>query len=300
MQELMSLEPFDAIWATSDPLVTLGLADQAALAWRIPWVADFRDSFNVMPFGKWYKRPIWAWHEARLCRRANAAVTVSRGLAAGLSAASGREVAVIENGFDPDLFSGPTPPSKPIFSLAYTGRIVFPFVNPRPLLEAIDDCIRTGAIPRDQIELVFYEAPAEVINLAFPGATTSLPVRVEAKLPHKDIVVVQRSSSALVLLNFKGTPGVLTGKLFDYLGAKRPILAVPDDRGEVSELLSRTNAGVSATSVAEISAILKRWYEEWKRTGTVSLNQSAEQVETYSRRAQTKRLAAILNRLTDP
>ncbi len=300
MRELWEQAPFDAIWATTDPLVTLGLAVEAAKEWRLPWLADVRDSFNVQPRGSWYKRPIWAYHERRLCRLARTIVTVSPHLAAGLTRATGRSVEVIENGFDPQLFTTPAPPQRSVFTIAYTGNLTLPKQNPRPVLQAVEDLLRRGVVQRGGLEVVFYGPSAEQINAALPGATESLPVRIFPFAPHKQAVAVQQTSSVLLLLTVAGEKGVLTGKLFDYLGARRPILATPDDHGDVADLLARTGAGVTADTSEQIARVLEGWYEQWAKTREIPMPRNEAAIEFYSRRNQAKRLAGLLDSMVRP
>ena len=298
IRELTQRTKFDAIWATSDPLVTLDLGAETASILNVPWIADIRDSYNVQAFGSWYKRPIWARQERKLCQRAQAVVTVSQGLANGLIAATGKPVEVIENGFDPELFEGPPAAPCTKFSIAYTGNLAFPLQDPKLFLQAVDECLRIGAIPRGEIELLFYGPSKEQIEAALPGALNSLPIRICPKVSHQEIVLVQQASSVLLLLTMPGRRGVLTGKFFDYLAAGRPILAVPGDDADVADVLRRTGAGVPAGTVEEITRVLKDWFGEWKSKGAISLPRDEAAINHYSRRAQTKRLATILDRLT--
>ena len=91
---------------------------------------------------------------------------------------------------------------------------------------------------------------------------------------------------------------MLTGKVFDYLATGRRVLAVPDDHGEISGLLRRTGAGVSASNAEEIAGVLQNWHTQWKANGAVTLPRDEAQVGLYSRREQTKRLAGILGEVT--
>jgi glycosyltransferase involved in cell wall biosynthesis len=295
VRDLSRAVHFDAIWVTSDPIVTLALGAEAAARLDLPWIADLRDSFNVQQFGSWHKRPIWAYHERRLCRKANMVVTVSEHMGRGLGHATGRPIRILENGFDPELFSPAPPPRRDIFTLTYTGTFHSPQQDPGPVLEAVATLLRTGAIPRNKIELLFYQPKAEQINLAYPGATSSLPVRVFPRLPHKEITAVQQASAALLLLTVAGQKGVLTAKLFDYLAAGRPVLAVPGDEGDVASLLKRTGAGVVASAPVEIAGVLKHWYEQWEATGAIAMPRDEAHIQSYSRRQQTRRLAKMLD-----
>jgi glycosyltransferase involved in cell wall biosynthesis len=298
VKEIGGKTAFSAAWVTSDPIVALDLGAYAGAQLRVPWMADLRDSFNVQPMGSSYKRPLWARQERRLCRAADAVVTVSGSLAKDLSAITGREVLTLENGFDPELFPPSPGPRRDVFRLCYTGTFRSHLQSPRPVLEAVAGLIGSGAIPKERLEVAFYEPTAEQVERAWPGALTTLPVRVFPRVSHREVIEIQQRSAALLLLTVAGQKGVLTGKLFDYLGAGRPVLAVPDDQGDVAELLTRTGAGVSASAPEAIARILKQWYDQWAAGGDISLRRREEQVQAYSRRAQARRLAEWLDEMT--
>lgn len=294
---LVKQKHFDAIWATSDPMVPLGLAAEAAQVGGIPWMADIRDSFNVQRFGSWYKRPFFAFHERRLCAQANRVAAVSEGLANGLGRRIGKQVTVIHNGFDPTLFPATPPPRSPRFTLLYAGCLVLPQRNPAPVLQAVELCLERKLIPHDQIEVQFYGSDLKLIEQAFPSALSRLPLKVLPRVPHSEVIRVQMASSVLLLLSHASEQGVLTGKVFDYLAAGRPILAVPDDRGEIAGLLRRTGAGIALTEVGEIAQQLTRWFTAWKTGAGRTENRNEAEIARYSRRVQAKQLAALLEDL---
>ena len=66
-------------------------------------------------------------------------------------------------------------------------------------------------------------------------------------LPRPEALALQRDSEALLLLipeaDGRGR-GVLSGKVFEYLAAERPILACVPPDGEAAALLRETDAGV--------------------------------------------------------
>ena len=295
---LLERKHFDAIWATSDPLVPLALAETAAERARIPWVADIRDCFNVQRLGSWYKRPFSAHQERRLCSQADHVVAVSEGLARGLGKRIGREVTVIHNGFDATLLPECPPERSPVFTIVYAGSLFLPHRDPAPLLQAVENCVRRNLIPRDQIEVQFYGSDPRVIEQALPGAEKRVPMRVFPRVSHKEMLRVQMAGSVQLLLSHGSEKGVLTGKVFDYLAAGRPILAVPDDHGEIAGLLRRTGAGVALTAVEEIARQLVDWYAAWKSGEKVVAGRNETEIARYSRRAQAKTLAGILDKIT--
>lgn len=295
---LLERKRFDAVWATSDPLVPLALAETASEKARLPWVADLRDCFNVQRLGSWYKRPSFAHQERRLCSKADHVVAVSEGLARGLGECIGREVTVIHNGFDATLLPECPPARSPVFTIVYAGSLFLPHRDPAPLLQAVELCLKRNLIPRGQIQVQFYGSDPRVIEQALPGAEKRVPMRVFPRISHKEMLRVQMAGSVQLLLSHGSEKGVLTGKVFDYLAAGRPILAVPDDHGEIAGLLRRTGAGVALTAVEEIARQLVDWYAAWKSGEKMVAGRNETEIARYSRRAQAKTLAGILDKIT--
>ena len=298
MLSLLQSRRFDVVWATSDPLTPLALASEASSAARIPWIADIRDCLNVQHFGSWYKRPFFRRQERRLCRRADRVVTVSEGLAAELRKLTPRPVSVIHNGFDPTLLPEEKPQPTPIFTILYTGTLVLPYRDPRPVFRAIELCIARRQIPRDQAEVRFLGTDPGRVQDALAGMPAGFPVHVLPRVPHRAALAAQMNASVLLLLAQASERGVMTGKIFDYLAAGRPILAVPDDHETTSALLKQTGAGVALTEVEAIARQLADWYAAWKLDPSFNLQRNEDAIAGYSRREQAKQLADLLNQLS--
>jgi glycosyltransferase involved in cell wall biosynthesis len=297
---LTSGRRFDAVWATSDPLTPLALAAEVAEKTGLPWVADIRDSFNVQRMGSWYKRPFLARQERLLSAKASRVVAVSQGLASGLGRLIGREVTVIHNGFDPTLLPSPRPAPGPLFNIVYAGALVWPHRNPAPVLRAVDLCLQRKLIPRDEIALQFYGTDAGLLERAYPGAAARLPLKVFPRIAHQEMLRVLMAGAVLLLVTHPKEKGVLTGKVFDYLAAGRPILAVPDDQDEINALLRRTGAGISLTQTEDIVRKLVEWHGAWKEGRALTTARNEAEIARYSRRLQAQRLAGILDEISGP
>jgi glycosyltransferase involved in cell wall biosynthesis len=208
---------------------------------------------------------------------------------------SGREVNVIHNGFDPSLFERTATRPSPVFRLVYAGKLVWPQQDPRPLLQALQQCLQTNQILASDLELAFYGSDLKPFRRAWPGALDGLPVREYGRIPHLEIIEVLQASPVLVVFAHARERGVLTGKLFDYLGAGQAILAVPDDAGDIASVLRRTGAGLSLSSADDIAAQLALWYKAWKRGLPLISKRNETEIAQYSRREQTRALAGLLN-----
>jgi glycosyltransferase involved in cell wall biosynthesis len=287
---------FDAILATYDPLATLTLAARLSNTYKIPWIADLRDSWQVQKIGPLHKRLQIARHEKRLCLKADQIVTVSNRMAQELKNKLNRDVFVITNGFDPELFPETQQVSKDTFTILYAGSFNISR-SPIPLFKAIESSINNGRISANCIHIRFLGATRQSIacfNLEqFPMVSYS----IEPRIPHKIALKEQMQSSALLVLTHPDEPGVLTGKVFDYLGARRPILAIPDDRDSISRLLTVTGAGISVSTPSKIENLLVEWYQKWLLDKAFNLPRNENVIGCFTRQEQTRKLAKLLDLL---
>ena len=264
IRELFETTSFDAIWATSDPLTPMGLAEEFSKIHRIPWIADIRDSFFVQSLGSWYKRPFLAYREGRLCVSANKVITVSEGLAQGIQERTALEPSVIRNGFDPTLFPADPKVSSDKFRILYTGKL---YHDPTPLILALENCIRRNLIPSNRVEFILLGVERSHFDKLCSLHPTLLHVECRKRINHREAILLQARAASLYFTVHTEAKGILTGKLFDYLGSRRPILATLDDgttkednAAETIEILRKTGAGVVLKHVEDMVATLTDWY----------------------------------------
>jgi glycosyltransferase involved in cell wall biosynthesis len=281
----------DVVLTTSPPISVhlAGLAGQKAGA---RWVADLRDSF-LSPDRRRHVRG-----EARLqrlvARRADAITAATDGFAAEMRALQPRgPVEVIENGSDFEDFAGlEYHPSQERFRLTHTGSFAS----------------RRDARP-------FYEALARVdgsVVARFVGGfraadeplVEELGIRDKLEVvpfqPHEDVVRLQRDSEALLLLipeaDGRGR-GVLSGKVFEYVSVRRPILAAVPPHGAAAELIREIGAGVIAPpdDPRAIRAALEELHARWRDGGLPDVQLSADWRRRLSRRTRVEEMAALLH-----
>ena len=117
-------------------------------------------------------------------------------------------------------------------------------------------------------------------------------------LSHKEAIAKQQSSRVLLLLiNQSGNAkGILTGKFFEYLASKRPIMAIGPTDGDAAAVLNETGAGKMVNFDDETNSrkVILDFYSQFK---SKSLNIQTESVERFSRRSLTSELAKLLDTL---
>jgi len=100
----------------------------------------------------------------------------------------------------------------------------------------------------------------------------------------------------LLINNSENAKGILTGKFYEYLAAKRPILGVGPTDGDAAAVLQETGGGVMVDFQDE-KATKQSILDFYKRYKTSTLNVQTGSVEKYSRRSLTGQLAKLLNTL---
>ena len=124
-------------------------------------------------------------------------------------------------------------------------------------------------------------------------------VTTQGSVPFKESIQKQGESTALLVLaeTKPGSEWVLTGKIFEYLGAGRPILAIACKGGEIDQLLKRTGGGILSTEVQEIKEIIQKWLDEFKNYGKIITGYSPDPgiIKQYTRREQARKLAEIFS-----
>jgi hypothetical protein len=93
--------------------------------------------------------------------------------------------------------------------------------------------------------------------------------------------------------------GTLSGKLYEYIGAGKPILALTFKDGEVYKLLQETGCGVIVNDVSEIKSVLMKWLKEFKDEGKITsfYHPNKDNIKKYTRREQARKLAELFEKV---
>jgi glycosyltransferase involved in cell wall biosynthesis len=294
-------EGIDAVITTSPPgsIHFVGAAVKRATGAR--WLADVRDALVANPHRRADTTATRAKEAANVqlgrlvARYADAISTVSEAIADEMRGLSPRGlVRTIANGCDFDDFAGLEYLPGKRFRITHTGSF-FGKRDPRPFLQALRDS-GLDAVVRfvgdfrasdrewaeelglgDRLELIPYSPRAESLRL-------------------------QRDSEALLLLvpeaDGRGK-GVLSGKVFEYLAAGRPILAAVPPEGAAAALIRETGAGivVAPDDVAGMQAALESLHGRFRDGGLPSVELDAEVRRRLSREARVEELAELLRKI---
>jgi len=238
--------------------------------------------------------------EPKVVASSSAILTVSEALRQRLEERHERPVTVLHNGFDPEDYEAVQPRRLDKFTILYTGSIYFPDRDPRPLFGAVAHLLAHGSIDPARFSIDFFSrrnADLERLVCAYPGIEQV--VHIHPTVPHRESIALQKGAHVLLHLAHGEEKGILTGKLFEYLGARRPILCIPGDRDAVEETLHRAQAGMVCRNEEEVVRQILCWYQEWQESGLVAYHGVGSEIDKYSRVGQAARLAQSLNRCVE-
>jgi len=300
--KLIKSGQFDAIISSAGPYTCHLIAKELKARHGLPWIADFRDL--------WTQNHYYSYGSLRLLfeRRlelktlgvADALVTVSEPLAQKLKTLHrNKRVSVINNGFDIDDVD--TAPLTKQLTITYTGQLYQGKRDPALLFQAVSALIAAGAINASQIRIRFFGDAPFWLEQEIMQYGLSEVVSLHSNVPRDVALYKQRESHALLLLNWDdpSEQGVYTGKVFEYLAAKRPILALGGPSGVVKELLNETNAGVHINALDDLKDLLLFWYKEFKQNSSVNYHGNWDAIEKYSHREMARKFAHLLDQFTN-
>lgn len=299
ISHILRIIRIDAIWATSPPAAPLAVAYHISKSFNIPWIADFRDV--------WEQRYLVANErlraslikaEPKIISTSEAIVTVSEPLRKILLTRNRKPIYIIPNGFDQEVCVRRKNGTEN-FQMVYIGSFKPPYSEPTMLLQALDDLISKGEIDSKTVKLRFLGTDSKALAPFINEMKNPKVVFNETWVSYSKSIENQKSANVLIFLAYSSHKGIYSGKIFEYLGSRRPILCVPGDNDVVEALLKQTQAGVVCRNVEETAAQLLRWYREWKQTGDVAYHGREEEIMKYSRKEQAGQLAKLLDKISE-
>ncbi len=288
---LLAERRFDAILTSGPPHSTHLIGRSLHRATGVPWVADFRDPwtdvsyYDELPHTEWARR-LDARLERAVLREASAVTTVSpswRALLAG-KAPDGR-YEVVENGFEEAAFAGIDEPLDEGFVLAHVGKL-YASRNPTALWDALAALRAEGAVPELRLRLIGTVDPS--VRRSLSDRNLEPIVEYVPFVEHEEALRLMARSALLLLVvePFAQARGMITTKLYEYLAADR--------------LLRRADAGrvFGWADARAIRDFVAAHYADWA-AGTPRSGARRDVVQAHSRASQTRRMAALLEKMTE-
>lgn len=293
----------DLIFSSSPPVTAHLIGYWLSRMTKKPLVLDFRDPWNLSAdtYPAALHKKLNQVLERKVLRQAKGIVAVNQFLADELRTKSlAKETEIITNGFDSADFEKLEVHSSSKFEIVYSG--TFNRLNdPRPFLRAFSELVSQNQEFAEQS--IFTR-----VGLVLDWDWTSLlreyklggNVNSVGYLPHRQSLEYLLKA-ALLLVTTTGQRGaelISTGKIYEYLAARRPILAIVPEKGAAAKLIREHQAGVVVDpgDQERIKLQLLDFFGKFKRA-KLTQECSPTDIGKFERRYLTEKLALFLNQL---
>jgi len=296
--------PVQVVVTTGPPhsLHLIGLKLKQKL--NIPWVADFRDPWTGIDFYSRLKltRAADRKHhrlEQQVIMQADAVITVSHGMKIDFRKYRQNGIHVITNGYDPeDIPSVPVEPAGD-FLITHLGSVNADR-NPHAFWKAVSESLQENEPFKKHLRIRFIGKTDVTVRASILEHGLENYVELCPPVPHEQVFTLLKQSR-LLFLPVNRTPNaasILTGKLYEYLAAGRPVLGIGPEDGEMARILEETGAGRVChwDSPDRIKSFLEEIFEKYLagQSPAIPVN-----TENYSRVELTRNLAKILDQTVD-
>jgi O-antigen/teichoic acid export membrane protein/glycosyltransferase involved in cell wall biosynthesis len=309
-KRLVKANHIDLIFSSCSPFTAHIIARLIQRKAKCHWIAEYRDPWSNNPWvnGRagwqvWFRKQL----EKRIIRHADCITLVNEKMrdyfvesAPYLDAG---KVVASRHGFDPEQFDEarafPVAPPQDRMVITHTG-LLGGYRPPGPFLDALAQALSEGLLPRDKIELRLLGAVEELsdgkdLQQLISERGLGGVVKVLGAVSHTEAMAQQLASDLLLYLQTRTDGGAIfaSAKIFEYIGAGRPILAVAEESAGTEVLRSVGGATIiSPADSGEISQALGRYFASW-RNGDRSAVPDPNRVNFFAEPAPTQALADI-------
>ena len=288
---------------------------------RIPWVCDFRDPWTKIyyfdhRFSYFYKK-VHKFFELQVLRKVKIIIAawpamLHHSADPSMALTKGR---LIYNGYDCEDFSGLNRGFTQNNHLVFTFVGTFGYhVQPEFLLKGLASFLEQYPTLKKLLRVRFIGEVKEwtekidlekkmgnqVVELGINEIVDFVPFQ-----SHREALKSMVDTDILLLIfgihpeNSEFNKNRVTAKVFEYIYAKRPIIALIAPHSEMARIINKCNAGyiVPYGDIELTVKILKQIWEDYDSGRLTKWNFNEEEIEKYDRRKQTKQLADIFNEL---
>jgi glycosyltransferase involved in cell wall biosynthesis len=297
--------PIDAIYSTAPPYSSHLAGVLLKKFLKRPLVTDFRDAWTSYT---WTKYPVRALQqldhrlEELVIKNADLVTAVNSSIIDDLRGlhpeADRSRFHLVSHGYDPEDFAGVSKPDLQFFTIAHTGTFI-QNRSPRVLFEALSLLRRQDPAGLDKVKVVFAGSHRESdLDLVNEFDLSSL-VSFTGYLTHQQSISVLTGADLLwLIMGPEETANVTPGKLFEYLGARKPISASIPPLGAAARIIMDTGAGsvFSPNDAAGLAGVILQQLSAWENRKT-TFRTDPDKLKSFDRRLIAQQFGALLDGL---
>ncbi len=262
---------FNLVFATAPPFTDFLIGRELRKKLHLPLVIDYRDPWLEYPL-KYYPTPLHRWlnyrMEKKVLQSASRIIVTNRRVKELMikryTFLEYNDILILPQGYDPKDFEvTPTTPPADKFTITHAG-VFYGDRSPKYFFQALKKIFTEKPQLKDKITVNLVGAIQEEHTKLIKTLGLESNVHSTGYLPHAECIKKLQSSDVLWLSvnNDKQSPG----KVYEYLGARKPILAcVPD--GFIRQTLQEAGASFFAQpdNVEEITAGILMFYKHYEQ-----------------------------------
>jgi len=297
LRHIIEKENIKTIITTGPPHSVHLIGHQLKEQIGVKWIADFRDPWTSIGYHKKLRLTEKSQKKHKDLERlvlnsADGIVTTSKTTKEEFMRITNKPVSVITNGHDSN-YKGETVLDD-TFTVSHIGSLLSGR-NPKNLWKTFSELIRenkefancfklklAGVVSEDVLQDIYSQGLKDYTELI-------------GYVPHEKAVELQRKSQILLLVEIdsEDTRGILPGKLYEYMAAKRPILALGPREWEAGQIILDTETGATFDykSDSDLKNVILKWFVAYQNN---NLGIKSNKIEKYSRRELTKELSKLL------
>ncbi len=298
--EYLSKEKIDVIITTGPPhsLHLIGL--QVKKKTGIKWIADFRDPwtdidyFHQLPLTEKAKQKHHQL-EKEVISSADQVIVVGKTMKNNFLQFN-KKIEVITNGYD-DIPQHINEPLDSQFTFVHVG-MMNADRNPLVFWEVLSELVKENDSFAKDFKIKLIGKLADQVLRSIEDLKLAPFVEIMAYLPHEEVMHFQKRAQVLLLAVNKvpSAKGIITGKIFEYMQAKRPILAIAPTDGDLAEIIVRTKTGkvVDFEDKVTLKKTILEMYTAYKNN---TLLVDSKNIEQFHRKNLTHQLVQIIKKI---
>lgn len=275
---------------------------------KIKWVADFRDEWTNNPYTldnphNKIRTNIEKNMEMSVLKEADYLITntpVMRENFLKISGLNGENFFVIPNGYDEEDFENMNfeRPKNEKFTMVYTGAL-YGRRKPDNFFSAIKNLKEKNLLDPNKINVkLIGNYHKDKLQSKIDSLNLTNQIEIVGYVPHDICIKNQLLADVLILIEGSGigANAFYTGKIFEYMNTKRPVLAILP-KGVATDLVLESGIGnvANTDSISEIEKIILQYYQKWVQN-TLEFSPNWEIIKNYERKKLTQSLAKIFDK----
>lgn len=302
LKKHLSENKIDIVITTGPPhslhLIGLKLKEQI----NVKWIADFRDPWTEIDY--FHQLPLSAsaikkhhFLEEEVLKKADAVLVVGDTMKRKYDKFNSN-VVTVTNGFDGEIVDSFLELDAK-FTITHIG-LMNADRNSNMLWEVLAEICNENKTFKSDFKLkLIGKLDASVLSeISNYGLTGN--VEIINYVPHNKVIEFQKKSQVLLLVvnNVPSAKGIITGKIFEYLMVKRPILAIAPTDGDLASIIQQTNSGVVVDF--ENSVLLKKTILDlYLKFSSNNLVVNSKNIEQFHRKQLSQKVAEMIYKMTE-